>query len=185
MELIGGGIQGIYRDILIGADNKVLFDRRWARNTIVDGYRRVLARFMNNHGAITGIQSLHVGRGDDAWDAAGAPTPDPKATAGLVKPHGVPVTVDNPPAACSMELKYIDESADGSVTTNITSRLQITAKLGPGYPAPEDGKTSFPLREFGLFGTVDNQNYMINCIRHPVIHKDVNATLIRIVRLYF
>jgi len=28
-------------------------------------------------------------------------------------------------------------------------------------------------------------DYMINGIRHTVIHKDVSATLIRVVRLYF
>ena len=27
--------------------------------------------------------------------------------------------------------------------------------------------------------------YMIDCIRHPVIHKDESATLNRVVRLYF
>jgi hypothetical protein len=41
------------------------------------------------------------------------------------------------------------------------------------------------LREFGLFGQLAGSDYMLNSIRHPVIHKDGDATLIRVVRLYF
>lgn len=36
-----------------------------------------------------------------------------------------------------------------------------------------------PLREFGLF---DGKDYMINGVRHPVIHKDAASTLVRVIR---
>lgn len=39
-----------------------------------------------------------------------------------------------------------------------------------------------PLREFGLFGLFDGKDYMINCVRHPVIHKDAASTLVRVIR---
>jgi hypothetical protein len=88
-----------------------------------------------------------------------------------------------------LELVYLND-LDEAVTVP-TPRLQITATLEEGVPpAPEPQVSTYPLREFGLFGKyVDDSSieheYMIDCIRHPVIHKDESATLIRVVRLYF
>ena len=52
-------------------------------------------------------------------------------------------------------------------------------------PPPDENLSSYPLREFGLFGKYGTIPYMIDCIRHPVIHKDTSTTLVRVVRLYF
>lgn len=80
-------------------------------------------------------------------------------------------------------MSYLDET--NNEVSAATSRLQITAIMEPGYPVPLAPLTTYPLREFGLFGRFGGTDYMINSIRHPLIHKDETATLIRMIRLYF
>jgi hypothetical protein len=58
-----------------------------------------------------------------------------------------------------------------------TSRIQIRATLEAGE--------ALPLREFGLIGQIDNQDYLLNYVTHAVIHKDQLTTLTRTIRLYF
>lgn len=169
-------IKGIYRDVLIERDNHIIHDSGWVSNTILDRCRILLAGFVRNE-PTDGIHHLAVGQGLEAWDTTGAPAPDPAATTGLENPYTPPILSSN------LDLEYLDES--DAVVSGPTSRLQITATLAPGYPAPLSPLTTYPLREFGLFGLFSGTDYMINCIRHPVIHKDASATLIRVVRLYF
>lgn len=178
-------IKGIYRDILI-RDRKIVHDSRWMSNTIVTRGRTLLAAFVKNDNTrnILGVQYLAVGQGSEAWDNGEPPVPDPGATV-LVNPHDPPIVWSD------LDLVYLDET--DAVVPGPTSRLQITATLEPGYPAPLPPLTSYPLREFGLFGGIENldvepvvpEPYMINSVRHPVIHKDESATLIRVIRLYF
>lgn len=179
MEFIGNSIKGIYRDILKGENNQIIFDSGWLSNVIVNRCRLLLAGFIKNdtiNETFTGIQYLQVGKGVEEWDKTGAPAPDPAETTALENP------CDDDPFP-DLEIVYLDEN-DVEVP-GPTNRLQITATLGSNYPVPEPPSQSYPLREFGLFGSFNNVNYMIDCIRHPVIHKDVSATLIRVVRLYF
>jgi hypothetical protein len=176
MERIGTSIKGIYRDILKGSDKQTVYDSGWVSNTIVDRCRILLAGFMKNEPS-DGIQYLAVGQGLETWDTDGAPAPNPTTTTDLVNQYAPPIPVSE------LDLVYLDE--DDSVVTGPTSRLQITATLEPGYPPPIEPSSTYPLREFGLFGRFDGAEYMINNIRHPVIHKDESATLIRLVRLYF
>lgn len=172
---ITGQLHGIYRDILQGADGAVIHDSGWTNNTIVERCRILLAGFMRNDPS-DGIRFMAFGRGLDAWDDSGPPAPDPQAT-GLVTPYSPPI------AFAGLSVVYLDES--NSEVGTPTSRLQITAILGPGYPAPLPGLTTYPLREFGLFGRLNGTDFMINSIRHAVIHKDATATLIRMIRLFF
>jgi hypothetical protein len=172
MASITDSLRGIYRDVLRGRDGRLLYDSGWRDNTIVDSCRVLLAGFMGNAGA-AGIQSLAVGEGDPAWDLSGAPAPDP-ATTDLVRRYT--------PAVEDLSLEYLD--AADAVVPGPTSRLQVTARLVPGYPTPRPGMHSYPLREFGLFGRLDGSDFMVDCIRHPVIHKHEAAALIRVVRLY-
>jgi hypothetical protein len=176
MEVIDTPIKGIYRDILKGPGDRIIEDRGWLSNTIVTRCRLLLAGFMKNEPS-DGIQFMAVGQGLEAWDSGGAPALDPATTTDLVNRFTPPVPV------ASLALVYLD-AADTEVA-GPTSRLQITATLPPGYPTPLAPLTTYPLREFGLFGHFGGEDYMINCIRHPVILKDVSTTLIRIVRLYF
>ena len=82
-----------------------------------------------------------------------------------------------------LDLDYLD--INDEIVAQPTNRLQIKATLPAGFPPPVPPATSYPLREFGLFGRFNHTDFMINSIRHPVIHKDINASLIRLVRLYF
>jgi hypothetical protein len=173
---IAAPLRGMYRDILAGHDGRVVYDSGWHSNTIVDNCRTLLAGFMRNQTA-GGISFLAVGQGDPAWDTSGAPAPDPGTTTDLVNRFAGTI------AAADLVLEYLD--ATDAVTGTPTNRIQVTATLPPGFPTPLPGQSTYPLREFGLFGTLDGGDIMINCIRHPVIQKDATTSLIRVVRLYF
>jgi hypothetical protein len=175
MEHIGNHLKGIYRDILKTADGGVIHDSGWVSNTIVERCRILLAGFMRND-PTDGIHHLAFGQGQATWDSGDTPAPDPSAT-GLVTPYNPPI------AAANLTMTYLDEN--NSEVAVPTSRLQITAILAPGYPVPLTPLTTYPLREFGLFGRFNGADYMINSIRHAVIHKDASATLIRMIRLFF
>jgi hypothetical protein len=176
METVGTLIKGIYRDVLTAGDGRILYDSGWATNTIVDRCRILIAGFMKNE-PTSGIQCLAVGQGSKDWDAAGPPDPDPTATTDLVMRYDSAIPLN------SLSLTYLDE--DAKAVASPTDRLQVTATLGPGYPPPLKPLNTYPLREFGLFGRFDGKEYMINSVRHPVIHKDAAATLVRVIRLYF
>lgn len=184
MERIGSSIKGIYRDIIKDQNNNIIFDSGWGSNKIVHRCRTLLAAFMRNDDTktATGIIRLKVGAGEETWDTEGAPAPGDVEEA-LVNPHPT-FTIE----AGALDVVYLNDSdveVDGP-----TSRLQVTATLENNQPPPlEPHLTSYPLREFGLFGEYfdgsDTHEYMIDCIRHPLIHKDVSTTLVRVVRLYF
>jgi len=173
---MASAIKGIYRDRLYGADGRLRRDSGWRSNTILNGCRFLLAGFMMNETA-TGIASLAVGEGDPSWDTDGVPAVSPATTTGLVKRYNPPL-----PTA-ELALVYLDTG--DQVVAGPSSRVQMTATLVPGYPAPIAPATHFPLREFGLFGRLNGEEVLINTIRHPVLHKDEASTLIRVVRLYF
>jgi len=179
MEMIGNSIKGIYRDLLKGPNDDIIYDSGWVSNRIVDRCRTLLAAFMKNDQP-KGIQYLAVGTGSKDWDSSGALPPD----------SSVIQLVDKDPfqiQVADLDLVYLGEN-DAEVTRP-TNRLQITATLGTNEPPAVAPLSSYPLREFGLFGQYFDgtkyHEYMIDCIRHPVIHKDVSATLIRVLRLYF
>lgn len=176
MEVINSPLKGMYRDILTGPGNRILYDSGWRSNTIVDSCRILLAGFVRN-GPTTGIHHLAVGQGDVAWDQAGIPPTDPATTVGLINGYTPAIPV------ADLELAYLD--AADSVVVGPTNRLQISATLAPGYPPPVPPLNTYPLREFGLFAQFDGADYMINCIRHAVIHKEPTATMLRVIRLFF
>jgi hypothetical protein len=167
-------LQGYYRDRLLKPGGLEICNSGWRHNLIVMPCRTLLAGFMKNDTAL-GIRSLQVGRGDPAWDAAGAPSPDPGTTQLTdAAPFVIPVA--------SLTLDYLN-NVDAVVVTP-TNTIQITATLGPGEPTPA-GSPPFPLREFGLFGQLGAQPLMIDCVRHPLIEKDGSVTLERKIRLVF
>ena len=169
-------IRGIYRDVLHKPRQGVVHDSGWVSNTIVSRFRVLLASFVKNQLPIHGLRHLAVGQGDPAWDSDGIPAPSDASTA-LVQPYEDPIVAED------LEVEYLDIADE--VQEDPSSRIQITAQLAPGYPPPTGGLDTYPLREFGLFGELAGVPYMLNSIRHPVIHKNSAATLIRIVRLYF
>src|SRR5712691_5733437 len=120
-------IEGIYRDRLVGPDGEPIFDSGWQSNMIVLSCRVLLTGFMKNEATAKGIQSLRVGQGDPAWDKlAQPPKPDPNTVTQLTDAPGFSVP--------KIKLEYLDPKTD-AVIANQSSRLQITATLGPGQPA--------------------------------------------------
>lgn len=167
-------LRGSYRDVLRAPDNVVLYDSGWKANTIVDRCRLLLAGFMRSD-ASSGIHHLTVGQGDEAWDDDGIPDVDPANTIALINAAD-PVIED-------LDFVYLTDDDPPVEVEGPTRCLEARATLQPGYPGA-DG-TTYPLREFGLFGQFGDDFYMVNCVRHAVIHKGPNATLFRVVRLYF
>jgi hypothetical protein len=164
------GPYGYYRDRLVTARGHIV-DHGWHSNLIVNRARFLIAGFMRGDGA-AGIQRLLVGRGLDAWDE----TPEaPSRTAHELadpSPFEVPLA--------SAEIEYVD--AAGEANAGPTNRLRLLVTLGENEPAGED---PYPLREFGLFGEFDGEAYMINYVRHGVIRKPADATLVRTIQLVF
>lgn len=170
MEPIAIAIEGMYRDVLKRDDERIVFDSGWKPNTIVDAGRTLLAAIMKNDQS-RGIQYLAVGQGVEEWD--NKPEPVPANLRALIAM--APRDPDQVP-----DIAYLDTT--GNTAGTPTTRLQVTVTLPPGYPPPLPGTSYYPLREFGLFGGDD---YLINCVRHAVIHKDAAATLVRMIRLSF
>jgi hypothetical protein len=126
--------------------------------------------------ASSGIQLLKVGKGLENWDTD-SPEPPVKTIEQLVDPSPIDIPI-NPG-----QIEYIDSTANS--TTGPTHRLKISITLEAGTPPIESGETSYPLREFGLFGFYGSEEYMIDYVRHPVIHKQADDTLERVIHLIF
>lgn len=167
---MNGSPSGSYQDRIIPARGQIV-DRGWRSNLIVDRARFLIAGFMRGDGA-AGIQRLLVGRGLESWDTVPEP-PVPTAQA-LVDPDPfeIPLT--------AAEIEYID--AVGEPTAGPTQRLRLVVTLAEDEPTGDD---PYPLREFGLFGEFAGESYMINYVRHGVIHKPADATLVRTIQLVF
>jgi hypothetical protein len=169
-------LHGMYCDVLRGPDGRVIWDRGWTSNTIVTAFRNLLATFVGGVSPTVGIQGLRVGQGVDAWDTTGPPAPTPAQTA-LVDP--------NPYLApkAALQINYL---SGGSVSTSPTNRLQIVATLGPNMPSwPDPNHVAANLREFGLVGTLNGVETLMNYVTHPVIVKDPSSTLTRTIWLVF
>jgi len=166
--------KGIYHDRIIRADGE-LIDLGWRSNIVVDRCRFLLAGFMKGDSSF-GIQSIKIGRGAASWDTT-SPGPPQAADTDLVDTS--PETI----AISGADITYLD--AAGNVVAGPTHRLEITVTLPAGMPPVPMGLDDYPLREFGLFGAFGVDEYMIDYVRHPVIHKRADDTLIRTIRLVF
>ncbi len=174
MEIICDSIKGFYRDVIINDNKQTIFDSGWKKNTIVDSLRISLARFLKNDPP-GGIRTMKVGQGEERWDSGDAPAPGSEVQ-NLINP--------SPFEIADLDIDYLDDN--DTIQEGPSNRIQITATFGQDEPPPIEPLTTYPLREFGLFGGGNGDpEYMINCIRHPVIHKENNVTLVRTVRLYF
>jgi len=165
-------IKGIYRDRLMDAGGQLVFDSQWKSNLIVTNCRVLLAGFMRNEASARGIRSLQVGQGDPNWDTAPqAPPPTSNALTDTTTQFPIPVA--------NLTLQYLNDS--DAIVTGPTSRIQIIATLGSNQPIAG----IYNLREFGLFGELNGQPFMIDYVRHPVIQKSGSFTLERRIRLIF
>ena len=172
-------IKGIYRDRLLAPDGAGVFDSGWRSNMIVMRCRVLIAGLLRGEETETplGIQSLKLGRGVPSWDTSPPASPDPETMTQLVDntPYVIPRS--------SLVLRYLTKSNE--VSNAPTNRLEVIATLGPGEPSGQNVPSPYPLREFGLFGRLNNTDYMIDYIRHPLIEKDSAVTLERRVQLIF
>ncbi len=166
--------KGIYQDRLIRAGNQII-DLGWRSNIIVDRCRYLLAAFMKGD-ISSGIQVLKVGRGLASWDNV-SPEPPTRIIEHLSDPSPIDLSIG------ASQIEYLD--ATGNITPGPTQRLKITLTLGADTPPIASGETSYPLREFGLFGLFGTEEYMIDYVRHPVIHKLAEDTLERTIHLIF
>ena len=165
-------IKGIYRDRLLDERGSEFFDSGWKPNLIVATCRVLLGSFMNSDASAKGIQNLQVGRGDPTWDTNPPAAPDQSVTKLVdIAPFVIP--------KASLIIQYLNDS--DAIVQSQTSRIQIVATLGPNQPTAQ----TFQLREFGLFGSLNNVPFMIDYIRHPLIEKSGSVTLERRVRLIF
>jgi len=167
--------KGTYHDLIITGEGKTI-DLGWSSNIVVDQCRQLLAGFMKRESGAVGVFRLEVGRGEEGWDTE-PHLPPARATTALTDPgpHRIGVPLN--------KISYLDDG--GAVSTRPTKRIQIRLTLAPGTPPIPAGETSFPLREFGLFGRIGHANYMIDYVRHAVIHKEAADTLVRTIRLTF
>jgi hypothetical protein len=165
---------GKYRDRIVRARGDVV-DVGWRSNVVVDRCRQLLAAMMKGDAGASGVQFLAVGRGDPAWDLASPPAL--ASTEQLVDPTPVMLSI------AAGDMSYLD--ASGSPVPGPTPRLQIVVNMPPGTPAPDPGESSYPLREFALFGAFATDDYMIDYVRHPVINKGSGDSLVRTIRLVF
>lgn len=166
--------QGIYQDRLVTAQGQMI-EWPWRSNLVVDRCRYLIAGFMCSDEA-TGIQQIQVGRGLADWDTT-PPDPPARTAQQLTDPAPFVLSIE------SAQIEYLDAAA--SPTPGPTSRIQVTIRLEPGQPPIGAEETTYPLREFGLFGSFGGEGYMINYVRHPVIHKQPGDTLVRTIRLGF
>ncbi len=176
IEKPAADLHGMYRDILYDGSGQVVWDRGWKSNAIVGDCRKLLATFMGGTSPSLGIQGLRVGMGLDSWDATGTPAAT-ASQAALVDVHSFKVLPAN------LQIDFLD---GGTVSPNPTNRLQIVATLGPHVPSWPDGNhVTSNLREFGLIGSLNGAETLINYVTHPVIVKDPLSTLTRTIWLTF
>jgi hypothetical protein len=173
-------LSGMFRDVVHDAEGRVTLETPWQKNVIVDNCRRLLATFMHNVPATIGIKGLLVGAGLAAWDVTPPPAPVPGTTQLVdLNPFLVPIA--------NLGIAYLD--AASNVTATPTNRIQIIATL-PGLPTPmppwpNGTHPTGTLREFGLVGTLNGTDVLINYRVHTAIAKDPTSTLVRTIWLTF
>lgn len=170
MEHMGGLLRGMYRDTLLDANHRLVFDSGWVSNTIVENGRVLLAALMKGEPGAGGIGWMKVGEGLDKWDER--PETAAVSLTDLERPYRNKAKIDP-----EKDISYLDDN--NQKTGRPTRRLEVRVVMGQDFPEKEQ---TCALREFGLFS---KDLRMINCVRHPLIQKAASETLIRVVRLFF
>jgi hypothetical protein len=129
---------GEYRDVLLGADGRVVWETAWERNLIVNSFRRLLAALVKGDAQGVPIAFWAVGTGNPSWDAGTVPTDAARrARAGLFTETGRKAV---PPGQITF------------VGGTFTNRLEITQSFTTAdIPSGAGNPADLQLREFGLF----------------------------------
>lgn len=170
---------GCYRDKVFDGRGRLTYDSGWRKNRIVNNCRVLVAALMN--GAVqpgtggSGIKKLLIGRGDPAWDTT-APGEPPATRDALFDLNPIEVT--------DLTISFAHDSP-GQDPSQPSPVLSILVRLEPGVPVPDGTSPAFPMREFGLVGNWNDTEFLVNLVWHPVIYKDMSATLLRTIELSF
>lgn len=167
--------EGKYLDCLVCADGRVV-DYGWRSNVIVDQCRELLAAFMHGQ-TVSGIQRISLGRGDTSWDTLPYEAPV-SSTSSLVDPSPRDIAMTD----AEMSISFLDIASN--TTTDVHSRIEVSVTI-EGDSLPIGPGEEFPLREFALYGELNTSDYMIDYVRHGVIHIGQGDVLTRRVRLVF
>jgi hypothetical protein len=168
-------LTGRYRDRLIDRNGRLIDDRGWRPNLIVDQARVLIAALLKNEPAIGGLLYWAIGTGDPAWDGR------------LIEPDaGRSTLVDEAArqALAEADIRFID--MDGRPSRMPTDQLEVRAVFD-GDRLAAAGVLS--LREFGVFGGDATASaatgYLLDHVIHPRIDLTTGLSLERSLRLAF
>lgn len=168
---------GIYHDV-VSSESGSKTDFGWRNNLIVNRCRILLSAFMLGDVNSAGIQFLSLGRGEESWDDTGPGSPVPEDVT-LVDTSPVNINLTD----VELTITYLDVT--NTPTTTPSQRLQLELDLPAGFLPLAPGEDTFPLREFALFGRYNTDDFMIDYVRHPVIHIGATDVFTRTIRLVF
>lgn len=190
MESPGSIIQGIYRDRLFDASKQPKFDSGWKSNTIMASFHVLLARLVLHDQDLFkyqgGYLAMRLGAGDKAWDTLdGPPSPKP-GEENIVAPYADFLLKENE----GLEWAYLDNQQNERKKSEYSPLVRITATITPNAPLV---KVVCPLREFALYLCLQGlpraenarQEFIINHVRHALISKAPEDTLIRQIQFTF
>jgi hypothetical protein len=168
--------QGEYRDILVGPQGDIVWERPWQHNLIVEGMSRLLAALLKGDRRSASLTHWAVGAGMTEWDRGSQPTDNDlrKRTKLYQETARIPIASG----------RGIDFLSNGTPTGKMTDKLAITINLTADQ-LPDDRQQ---LREFGLFAggkNTPNDGFLINHRIHSLIEMKRGFTLQRTLRLTF
>ena len=163
-----GGWRGEHRDVLLGPDGELVWEREWGQNVLVDTARINLAALVKGDPSAGRVAFWAVGTGDPAWDAG------PPADAVRMTFTKLVAEVARKPIAPG-QITFSPPGAAGK-TLEIQSTF-VAADFDQAKPLPL-------LREFGLFSS-GTPSLLMNHRVHPPIGMQPGFTLQRTLRLTF
>ena len=169
--------KGEHRDILIGPEGDIIWERPWQSNLIVNGLRYLLAALVMGDSQGSRLTHWAVGAGKESWDGGSSISEDDRRK--LTR-----LVTETARMAISPGRGISFLSDEETPTSNITERLEITVNL-TAEQLPADNKQ---LREFGLFAGGEDtpgSGILINHRIHPLIVMKRGFTLQRTLRLTF
>jgi hypothetical protein len=131
----GRGPAGEFEDLLLDPRGRVVWERPWQHNLIVDSMRKMLAALVKGDAQGQPIAFWAVGTGDPAWDGGTVPS---DAT---LRGRAALFTETARKPVPAGQVKFLG----GSFTNQLEISLDWTSADIPGGPA------TWQLREFGLF----------------------------------
>lgn len=162
-------LDGQHRDVLRGADGRVVWVREWQHNVIVNSLRALLAALVKGDPQGAKVGWWAVGAGAAPWDSP----PGPPADA---------VRQGYTHLVAEVGRKAIPAGAIVFLGGAFTNRLEMTSSFTTAdVPAG-------PLREFGLFAggsAAADSGVLINHRAHPRIDMQPGFTLERTLHLTF